>query len=206
MKYLLILFTSCLVVSCSRTKSSQPTFESIIESDSLHTQLYGFLEGKWRGYYECLEFTVDTTFYNSYEEKLEFMLTNSVTDSTLIKEVILKQDTIKRPIFVVFNIEDKSSRSNNVVVETSSTKRVFPFSTRYSIFEYKNSERELHFGEDEGAQGAFMSLPDGTLISNVLDDSLSWDNIDLTIELMNRDSAIFNFKSGVGQLVLIKER
>ncbi len=206
MRYTIITFTFLLLISCNRTKSNQQAFETILETDSLQTQLYKSLNGTWSGYYECLKFSVDTTFYASSQETLEYLLTNTVSDSSLVKEVTLNQNTIKRPLFLTFNIEDEYSEHNDVIVKTAETERVFPFSTRFSILEYKNSDRTLHFGEDEGGQRTFMSLPDGTMISNVLNDSLSWDNIDLVIESITDDSAIFKFETGIGKLVLKKDR
>lgn len=204
MRHFSFFITVVILISCGRPNSGQGTFDSILETGSKQTELHNVLAGTWEGYYECLEFSSDTVFYESYEETLGFMLTNTVTDSSLIKEVKFNKDTIKRRITLTFNIEDAFSENNSVTVETNMTKKTFPFSTRFSILEYNTTEKSIHFG-DERNQKKFMYVSeDGEMISNVLNDSLSWNNVDLIIESVDETSAVFNFQTGIGQLVIKK--
>lgn len=206
---LLFPLLALIFYSCGNNRNNVEDFESLLSSIESDSTLHVFLDGNWNGYYEQLEYKIDTIFYESYEETPEYILTNTVTDSSLIKDAEIRIDTTLKPITLYFNILD--SLSKTVVISTEQVSDTFEFQTGYSFTNYKESPKKLLFSRttlEEDSNERFSEIHTSMLsnvsTANAINDSLSWDKIDLIIETMNRDSISLVNAYGEGRIFLKK--
>ena len=207
-QYTLILITLFTFLSCSTNKKADETIDRILESwDRLQFEMI-HLKGKWTGYYEELNPTYDTVFYNNIKEKLEFKLTNKVNDSSLIKELIIR-DTFKlRRLDLIFNDFDTSSLSTTVQLIFGDSDSTLNLPVSLNLDEniiYETSNIQFGHSNHINSDSSLMIEMPAELNQRFFNDIFFSEYFTLTISKLTNDTLLFTLPYGQGKMVMTRK-
>lgn len=84
------------------------------------SMIYEYLPGKWEGEYQLNSYSIDTLYFNGLEEKIEFQLTESLQDSSLVSGIEIKREKMSGEMAITFLSDEVGFRAQ---IETDSAYR-----------------------------------------------------------------------------------
>lgn len=96
----LLLLIAAMAAACNDNRKL--TIDDIVEKGEILDATAAKLEGKWSGFYQELDLKFDTVFYEKYEDKLEYLLSGTISDSSLVKGITLLDTFDVKPVQLEF--------------------------------------------------------------------------------------------------------
>jgi len=196
-KYLICILSVLFWSGCSKP-TKQDSLDKILYQYEKNDKLKDLIKGNWKGCYEILSPTYDTTFYKSHEEKLEFILSNEISDSSLIKELVIKDTFQTAPIEIDFNIDEGKTK---FLLGTPDTTYSIDFRLSY----YQESRIQFGFDTLTNIEDS-TQLVVGFPLSNhgSLQQALLSKSFELIIKTHSKDSMTLGLDQGYGEIKLKK--
>ncbi|WP_296622512.1 hypothetical protein [Marivirga sp.] len=200
---ILLIGFSCIfiLIACNSNNKKFNDFADDLEKVSSN---FKQLEGKWTGTFQKLNPTFDTLYYEDLTEKLEYQLSGGISDSSLVKSIVIKDTFDILPIAMhFFNID-----SLKLTAEAKISSKIIELqiSVTADISQNLRGLKILHFGE--------LQLPTqskDSFLTNIniyqyesLQQALTSENFELELIKQSKDSLVFGLPYGYGLLKLGK--
>lgn len=195
------VIAAVVVFSCGQRKL---TVEDLVDSGNKLDATAALLGGEWEGYFQELNPSYDTLFFNSVDEKLEFMLSGSVSDSSLLKEVTVRDTFQVKPVHIDFGTLDRQDWSGVAQItfpEADSTISV-PLGLDLATY-LSDGSRQITFGSTDETNP--LRLFD-RLQHDSFQRAFSSPAFNLVINSLSADSLVFSLPAGYGKMVLVKKK
>lgn len=180
------------------------TVEDLVRSGNKLDATAALLDGEWQGFYQELNPSFDTVFFNSVEQKLEFMLSGSVSDSSLVKEVAVRDSFRTRSVVVDLRQMDRQSWTGiaKITFADGDSVRSMPVSLDLGTY-LSDGLREITFGASDETDP--MHVFDRWQQTS-FQEALSSPSFNLVVEKLSVDSLRFSLPNGYGQMLLVRKR
>lgn len=204
MSVLPVLITAVIAVGCN---SPMPTISDLSAAGARLDATVLLMKGKWQGAYEALDPSYDTVFYSSLKEKTEYLLSGSVADSSLIKDVSIRDTFNLRIVAFEFELSDATSWTGmaqvifagDSIMKLPATMNMVdnlddgPIQMKFGVTSDTVSN-ETRFYEDIKA-AAHISFQDAFLSQSFI----------LAIDHLSEDSLRFSLPGGYGKMNLTRK-
>ncbi|HET8861139.1 hypothetical protein [Marivirga sp.] len=156
------------------------------------------LEGRWSGNFQKLNPTFDTVYYIDLKEKIEYQLSGTISDSSLVKSISLKDTFDILPITIhIFNI-DSMKLTAEAKISCELFERQIPLNA--DISQNLRGLKIIHFGEIEKVHKSqdALSTEISTYQYKSLQSALTSKAFQLELKKQSNDSLVFGLPYGYG--------
>lgn len=189
------------LIACNSNSSK---FKNLSDELKVVSSKFNQLDGKWIGTFQKLNPIYDTIYYEDLKEKLEYKLSGAISDSSLVKSIIIKDTFELLPITLHFFNIDSTTFKGIVKISGQDIERETPITIDIS----RNMKKLnlIRLGEIQSPASTHDSLVTSINLyrHESLQQALNSDSFELELRKQSHDSLIFGLQEGYGLIKLGK--